>query len=275
MRSEGAFERFAGITRLPDDEIDLARAALLVAANEYPLLDIEDELRALDSLAAGASRRLERRDDPLLCLNTLSEYLFDEVGFRGNKEDYYDPRNSFLNDVLSRRLGLPITLSLVYMEVGKRLGVPIVGVGVPGHFLLRHLEVQDLFIDPFNGGILLSEDECAERLNQVAQAPVPWDPGYLEPVGKREFIGRLIGNLKAVYLRRPDYAHALTVINLLLALHPESAYERRDRGLVHYHLGHHGEALYDLQRYLDSASHIPDGRMVEELVGRLRELSEN
>ena len=115
------------------DQIELAQLALLIAATEYPDLDVTEELRTLDSLAAGASRRLGQEQDPLALANSLSEYLFDEVGFCGNREDYYDPRNSFLNEVLSRRLGVPITLSLVYIEVGKRLGIPVVGVGMPGH----------------------------------------------------------------------------------------------------------------------------------------------
>ena len=208
------------------DEIDLAQMALLIAAAEYPDLDVKEELRALDSLAAGASRSLGQERDPLARANALSEYLFDEVGFRGNREDYYDPRNSFLNEVLSRRLGIPITLSLIYIEVGKRLGVPLVGVGMPGHFLVRIGSGQeDVMIDPFHRGILLSEKECAQRLQEVAGATVPWDRSYLAPVSNRELIERLLRNLRGIYLRRHDEPRALRATEWLLTLQSQSQLE--------------------------------------------------
>ena len=208
------------------DEIDLAQMALLIAAAEYPDLDVTEELQALDSLAAGASRRLGQERDPLARANALSEYLFDEVGFRGNREDYYDPRNSFLNEVLSRRLGIPITLSLVYIEVGKRLAMPLVGVGMPGHFLVRFSPGQeDLMIDPFHRGILLSEQECAQRLQEVAGAAVPWDQSYLAPVSNRELIERILRNLRGVYVRRHDQPRALRTTEWLLALQSQSPLE--------------------------------------------------
>ena len=256
----------------PDDEIDLARAALLIATVEYPRLDVERELAVLDSLAAAASRRMEEGTDPLYRVNTLSEYLFEEAGFRGNEDDYYDPRNSFLNDVLTRRTGIPISLSLVYIEAGKRLGIPLVGVGMPGHFLVRHREVEDLYIDPFYGGILLSEEECAERLLQVTGAQHPWDPRYLDPVGNRELIARMLRNLKAIYLRRNDHSRALSIIGWLLALSPEAAHELRDRGLVHYELGDYDRALDDLRGYLDRVA--PDGEdgAIRALVERLQSM---
>ena len=152
MNKESIWEQFVSIADSGGDEMDLATTALLIAATEYPQLDIAHELDVLDSLAAGASHRLGQQRDPIFSINTLSEYLFDEVGFRGSDDDYYDPRNSFLNEVLSRRIGIPISLSLVYLEMGKRLGIPLVGVGMPGHFLLRHRDEEDLFIDPILSG---------------------------------------------------------------------------------------------------------------------------
>ncbi|MCH8185196.1 MAG: transglutaminase family protein [Chloroflexi bacterium] len=208
------------------DKIDLAQMALLIAAAEYPDLDVKEELRALDSLAAGASRSLGEETDPLARVNRLSEYLFDEVGFRGNREDYYDPRNSFLNEVLSRRLGIPITLSLVYIEVGKRLGVPLVGVGMPGHFMVRiNSGEEGLMIDPFHRGILLSEKECAQRLQEVAGAGVPWDRSYLAPVSNRGLIERILLNLRGIYGRRHDQPRALRAAEWLLALQSRSPLE--------------------------------------------------
>ncbi len=219
-----ALERFALAAGCAD--IDLAQMALLIAAAEYPDLDVREELRALDSLAAGASRSLGQERDPLACANALSEYLFDEVGFRGNREDYYDPRNSFLNEVLSRRLGIPITLSLVYIEVGKRLGVPLVGVGMPGHFMVRISSGQeDLVIDPFHRGILLSEKECAQRLQEIAGAAVPWDRSYLAPISNRELIERVLLNLRGIYVGMHDQPRALRATEWLLALQSQSPLE--------------------------------------------------
>ena len=267
-------DQFAAVAR--SDEIDLARAALLVAAAEYPGLDVESELGILDSLAAGASRRLGDDRDSLACANALSEYLFDEVGFRGDREDYYDPRNSFLNEVLSRRLGIPITLSLVYIEVGKRLDLPFVGVGMPGHFLVRMTSgEEDLLIDPFNRGILLSGEDCARRFQEVIQPAVPWDREYLAPVSNREFIARILRNLKGIYLRRRDHSRAIMTIDWLLLLQPQSAHEWLDRGIARYGLGHLEEALEDLQKYLAAGSVGRDVEVVKELVAELTQLMED
>jgi regulator of sirC expression with transglutaminase-like and TPR domain len=272
MDRSDIWKEFIRIAASPDDEIDLARAALLIAATEYPELDIESQLGLLDSLASAASRRFGEERDPFFCINTLNEYLFDEVGFRGNQEDYYDPRNSFLNEVLSRRLGIPITLSLVCIEVGKRLDIPLIGIGMPGHFLIRHWDAEDLFIDPFYGGILLSEEECAQRLWEITQNSLHWNPRYLSPVSNREFIARMLRNLKGIYLEQPDYSRALAMIDRLVVLQPEVAHERRDRGLVYYQLGHYQEALADLQSYLDSTRPGPDTAPVQRLVSDIKEI---
>ena len=272
MDHEENWEQFVAMAALPDHEIDLARASLLIAATEYPELDLEHQLGLLDSLAAGVSHRLDADREPLFSVNTLSEYLFDEVGFRGNHDDYYDPRNGLLNEVLSRRLGIPITLSLVCIEVGKRLGIPLVGVGMPGHFLLRHQDEEDLIIDPFNRGILLTEEECAQRLRQITQAETPWDSRYLTPVNNREFLGRMLRNLKNIYYEGEDYVRTLLTVDRLIALQPEVAQERRDRGVVRYHLGRYQEALDDLLSYLDSAPPSSDAEAVQRLIDQLRDL---
>ncbi len=268
METEEAWRHLFAIAQAPE-EIDLDRAALVLAATEYPELDIAQEIVALDSLAAGAGRRLGDQRDPLLCVNVLSEYLFDEVGFRGNEDDYYDPRNSYLNEVLVRRLGIPITLSLVYIETGRRLGVPLLGVGMPGHFMVRHRDVEDLIVDPFHGGILLTEQECADRVMQMTQAEVVWDRRYLDPIGNREFIARMVRNLKGAYLGRNHHGRALRMIDWLLAAQPEAAQERRDRGIVSYQLGNYSEALDDLRAYLASPSTIGDAEAVRGLIARI------
>ena len=187
----------------------------------------------MDSLAAGAHHRFGDERDALYCINSLSEYLFDEVGFRGDEDDYYDPRNSFLNEVLNRRIGIPITLSLVCIEVGKRLDIPLVGVGMPGHFLLRHQDEEELSIDPFHRGVLLSEQECAQRMREVTQAEIAWDSRLLAPINNRDFIARTLRNLTGIYWQRQDFRRALMMMDRLVALYPEAARERRDRGLAH------------------------------------------
>lgn len=263
-----------GIAGSSEDEIDLARAALLIAATEYPSLNIERELYRLSVLADGVAHRLEEDNDPLFALNTLSEYLFDELGFKANHDDYYDPRNSFLNEVLERRLGIPITLSLVYLEVGKRVGVPLMGIGMPGHFLVKHRDVSDLFVDPYHNGVLLSIEECKNRLTQVTQGSVRWDAGHLQSIGGREFVARILRNLKAVYLQKRDYTRVLNTIDRLLVFQPQASQERRDRGVVNYRLGNYQQALDDLQGYADSAPRIQDSdavyRLIEQIQGILK-----
>ena len=275
MYPQDDWEQFVRMAGLPDDEIDLARAGFLIAAMEYPGLDLDHQVGLLDSLSAAVSGRLEASRDPLFCVNTLSEYLFDEVGFQGNLDDYYDPRNSFLNEVLSRRLGIPITLSLVCIEVGKRLDIPLLGVSMPGHFLLKHQQEEDLFIDPFYKGILLSEEECAQRLQQVTQSNIPWDSRYLAPVSNRDFVARILRNLKNIYVQRQDHIRAIMTIDRLIVLQPEDTQERRDRGIVRYNLGQHEEALEELTGYLDSDPESGDVEDVERLVRHLRDLLGN
>lgn len=245
--------RFAELVDKPDADIDLARAALHIAMLEYPRMDVDDELSALRRLARGASERMPEGGDPLYRVNTLSEYLFDDVGFRGDEENYYDPRNSHLNQVLERRLGIPITLSLVYMEVGRLLGAPLLGIGMPGRFLVRHAEIEDLYVDPFHAGILLSGDECRRIVEDYMPEGFEWHPALLAPASNRQILARMVRNLKAIYMEGDDYVRALEVSELALALEPDSIYNRRDRGIAHYQLGHSAEALDDLSRYLDAA----------------------
>lgn len=257
------------IAALPDEEIDLGLAALLIASTGYDDLDFDFELGSLDSMAAEVSNRLNSNSDPLFVLNTLSEYLFDELGFTGNRDDYYDPKNSYLNDVLDRRLGIPITLSLVYVEVGRRVGAPLVGIGMPMHFLVGHREVQDLFVDPFGGGILLTERECAALLKGSSEDRIEWDRRYLAPVANREFVARMMRNLKTTHLQHEHFDKALVMTDWLLALQPESAIEQRDRGVVHYQLGNYAEARGDLEAYMNRGPKGDDRLAVEDLLGRI------
>ena len=261
---------FLELTDRPDHLIEVARAAMLLAASEYPRINVDGELFTFQRLAGSISSKFLDGDDPLYAMNTLSEALFDDVGFHGNTEDYYDPRNSYLNQVLQRRTGIPVTLAVVYMEVGRRLKVPLLGVGMPGHFLVRHAEIDNLFVDPFHGGYLLSADECREMLEARAEGPFKWDDSLLEPVSNRQILARIIRNLKAIYMYDEDYVRALVVSDFALALEPHSAENRRDRGIIQYQLGHSAEALDDLVYYLDLVPNGPDSEGVHALVAELR-----
>lgn len=264
------WEQFLAVARLPDEQIELARAALLLATFEDPALDIEHELGLLDSLATVAATRMGNERDPFGSVNALSEYLFDEVGFRGNEEDYYDPRNSYLNQVLKRRLGIPITLSLVYIETGTRLGIPLVGVGIPGHFLVRHRDVEDLIVDPFHAGILLSQRECADRLRQSVGEGTAWDKSYLAPIGNREYIARMVRNLKGCFLRLHDYPQALRMFEWLLHMDPPAPVDQRERGVVRLRLGEYQEAVDDLRAYLAAEPDSPEADAVQQLIDRVK-----
>lgn len=264
------WEQYVGHTGDPDEPIELARSALVLAKVAYPNLALEYPLSRLNALAGGIRRQLLAEADPLAALNTLSQYLFEELGFRGNQEDYYDPRNSYLNDVLARRLGIPITLSLLYIEVGQRAGMPLVGVGLPGHFLVTHRGVPDLFVDAFHGGTLLTAAECQARFHAVTSPATPWHPRYLAPVSSRQFIGRMMLNLKQIYLGARQRDLALTMQTLLVMLQPQEADHRRDRGLLLYEQGEYEGALEDLSHYLRLAPLAKDRNFVYDLTRRIR-----
>ena len=256
----------------PEAEIDLGETALLFAAAEYPDLDLAHEVGLFDSLGRAASRGVSDGDSALGAANTLSRFLFDDLGFSGNERDYYDPRNSYVNEVLKRRLGIPITLSLVYMEVGRRIGVLMEGVGLPGHFLMRHAEEPDLFVDAFHGGLLLSREECVQRFRDLTHPDEPWSDQYLAPIGKRDMLTRMLRNLKVAHLRRKDNERALFTATMLIRLRPDLAEERRDRGVVQSRLGRYAEAIEDLRGYLDQAPSSADAEAVRELVDHLERL---
>lgn len=267
MRGRHNFEREI---HKPEERIDLARAALYIAQEDYPELDPDVYLQHLDCMAAEIAATIPPERYPLRIVRAINKYLFDRLDFRGNTENYYDPRNSFLHDVLTRRRGIPITLSLVYLEIARRLEFPMVGVGMPGHFLMRpQVEGIEFFVDAFNGGDILFVQDCQERLQRIFEQPIALKPELLAPVSKRALLARLLANLKYVYISAEQLPAALAVVDRLLLLDPYSVRERRDRGLILYHLGRFESAMNDLQFYLERAPRAQDARRIRLLLSRL------
>ena len=270
----GGRARFAAAVGVADDQIDLGVAALLIAAQEYPQLALDPYLRRLDVLAERVNDRLANETAGPVVLGELTRVLFQEEGLRGNDAAYYDPRNSFLNDVLDRKLGIPISLGVVVLEVGRRLGLPLEGVGFPAHFLVRYRgEAVSLLIDPFDAGRIRFEDQAQELLDRAYGGTVRVKPEFLRPVNRREILERMLRNLKSIYLNAKEDFRALGVIELLLELKPDARAEVRDRGIMLARVGRYDEAIEQLEQYLDVAPSAPDAPRVREYILRLAEAS--
>jgi regulator of sirC expression with transglutaminase-like and TPR domain len=267
MIADPPLREFAELTGRPDDRVDLARAALAIARWEYPGLDIDAYLERLDALARGVDGA-RRSTDPVGRLHRLREHLFVEEGFAGNREDYYDPRNSFLNDVLDRRQGIPITLSLVLMEVGKRLGLAVEGIGLPGHFIVgARLGDSQILLDPFNAGALLTPEACEKLVGRAVGRKVALKPENFAAVTRRQFLARMLANLKGIYWQREAWDRVVGVIDRLLVLDPKAAGEWRDRGLAWSNMGEVRRGLVDWERYL---TEFPNAADHEAVKGHLR-----
>lgn len=269
-------DAFAELMRRDDEEIDLDRAALLFAAVEYPELDVEAGLRELDSLADLLQPRLAGLEGPAQVVHVVAAFLHGELGFSGNPDAYYDPRNSYLNEVLERRLGIPISLSALYLEVGRRLGLPFEGVGMPGHFLVRFRHpVAPVLLDPFAGGSILSEAECQARLQGLYGPGVELRPAMLAAVSTRTIVFRMLNNLKGVYASQGEWPKVVRTIDLMLTTQPGAIGEYRDRGAAHLRTGDLKRARADFEHYLLNAAEIADASSVREqlaLVDRLESM---
>jgi regulator of sirC expression with transglutaminase-like and TPR domain len=271
MRSSPAPEtprrKLEDILARPDREVNLAEAALLVAAEEYSDLDVRGYLGRLDEMGCALRQRLDEEPRPERAIMALNRYMFQELGFRGNTEQYYDPRNSFLNEVIDRRTGIPITMSTVYMEVAGRAGLEVEGVGLPGHFVVRiQTPARPLLVDPFHGGTLLTEKDCQERLDRIFNGKVKLEAKMLRSCRRKDMLERLLRNLKAIYLRDQDTERALRIVDLLVRIQPGSAEDVRDRGILYAALDCYGLAVRDLESYLALA---PAAKDAEDLAARL------
>jgi len=257
---------FAALVRseIDDERVDLVRAALTFARIEDPQLDIEHYVRHVDELARRTAAKIQDPDDPAHLIAVLNEVLFQEEMFRGNTVDYYNPRNSFLHDVLDRRLGIPITLALVYMEVARRIGFALFGVGMPGHFLLKHYDVDGraILIDAFERGSIVTEEDCRQKLNDIYSGQLAMQPEFLLPVTRRQMLTRMLNNLRSIYLSQRDFRHALQVVDLILVIYPRSPEDMKQRAVLRYNLNDYRGALSDFEEYVKMS---PDASDVDEI----------
>jgi len=254
-----------------EEAMNLARAALLVAKEEYPQLAVEPYLIRLDGFAEEARDRLDGETAPPVVLSEVIQNLFERHNLRGNRERYYDPRNSFLNDVLDRGLGIPLTLGIALLEVGWRLDLDLEGVSFPFHFLVRlRGQAADLLIDTFHGGKIRFADEAQELLDQHYGGEVKLQEAHLNRASKRDIIVRLLLNLKAIYQKSEEHEKALAAVERILVVHPTSSGEIRDRGYLLARLGRTQEAAAQLETYLTFAPQAQDADRVESLLQEIK-----
>src|SRR6187455_1048410 len=274
-----ALQVFEDVLSEKEESLDLARACLLIAQDAYPALDVERYLGDIERMAIRLRARLAKSGEAEQRVVALNQYLFDDLGYRGNTEDYYDPRNSYLNEVLDRKTGIPITLSILYMELGRRIGLPLEGVSFPGHFLVRlKLRGGVLVLDPFSGGAPQSEDDLRKRVKRVIPdgvaddlpaAELPLDQ-FLEAATNRQILSRVLRNLKGIYREIDKPERMLDVLNRMLLVTPDASAELRERGLVYHRLECYRAALQDLSAYAEREPDAPD---LDEVRGKLFELS--
>jgi regulator of sirC expression with transglutaminase-like and TPR domain len=274
--TSSAVQQFAALVQpeWEDEAIDLTSAALEIARTEYPSLDCGQYLSRLQDLAERARESIRPNPTAREAITVLNRVLFEEEGIRGNRDDYYDPRNSFLNDVLDRKLGIPITLSMIYMDVAHRIGFPLVGVGMPGHFLLKHYDVVagEMIIDPFNRGRILTEVECQRRLLEIYGEEASLQPEFLRPVTHRQILRRLLNNLRQIYFTQRNFQKGLTVLDLLLAIPPRQPELLRERALVRLNLDQYLGAAQDLGQYLKLVPEAEDAEDVRETLEMVKQL---
>ena len=266
-------DAFFSLSQLEDEQIELPVGALLIAKDAYPELDITVYLEKLDQMGEEAAARIDETTDLNAQIAGLNHYLFEEQGFTGNEDDYYDPRNSYLNDVLERRLGLPITLSIVYIEIGNRIGLRLVGIGFPGHFLVKQKgEYSETFIDVFDRGKILTEDDLNEKLKTMSiMQTVQVRPEFLQEVTNKQILARILRNLKPLYFKQEAYEQAVKVGEQITWLDPKSAPDYRDLGYLYYRVESYGKSLHAFKKYLALEDDQSDREEIEDNIRILRQ----
>lgn len=266
-----ARERFRELAKLPDEALDLGEASLVVALEEYPALSIGRYLERIDQWGNAVRGRVLGSTDVERILEEVNRLLFEEEGFHGEAADYYDPRNAFLNEVLDRHAGLPLALSILYIEVSRRAGLPVSGVSLPGRFLVKVSGPWgDLVIDPFDSGRVLTTIECQQIIDQVFGGAVKLREHHLRSFTRREILARLLAHLKATHLSRHNLVAAIAAIDRILILDGDDAYELRDRGVMAMQLHRYEEAIRDLRKYLEAMPSAEDRQAVRERIDWLR-----
>ena len=252
------------------EPVPLARSALLIAKEEYPTLDVSKYLDALVALARQAEPLVRSGANTVERIQRLSDFLFEQRGFAGNIEEFNDPRNSFLNDVIERRLGIPISLSVIYLEVGRRLGLNLHGVSFPSHFLVKAVDQRgELIIDPFNKGQILDLDDIRDRLRQIYGQPVEVQPEMLRTAESRQILSRMLRNLKNIYTGGADWMRALAALDRILLIEPRSHNEILERAGLYEKLECFQAALDDLQSFLSLAPEHPAADAAREGLMRM------
>jgi len=242
----------------------------MIACEEYPQLELSPYLDLLDEIAESAQRKRSPSDSPIETVGKINSVVFDTYGFRGSVEDYYDPRNSFFNDVLDRRIGIPITLSTLYIEVARRINFPIVGVGMPGHFLVKYWDRrEEFFLDPYNRGEILTREDCRKRLVAQYGEAVEFNDRLLARATHRQIVWRMLNNLKDIYVKGHAIDKCLSMVDMMLIVDSEDLIQFRDRGLLRMQLRQFDGAGRDLQYYLQ---HAPDADDREEIENHVKEL---
>ena len=263
------WQKFEQEVNQADDKIDLAKASLFYAQSEYIDLNVDKYLNILDAMAEDVNQRLPVERYPLKVIKTINNYLFNDLGYYGNNKNYYDPRNSFLNDVIDRCTGIPITLSVIYLEIAKRIGFSMVGIGMPGHFLIRpDFQESGIFVDAFNRGEIMFEQDCLDKLEKLYQKPIKLEPRLLAMVSNRQILARMLTNLKYICLSNNQLSKSLDIISGILMLYPDSPKELRDRGLIYYQLDRPQQACQDLECYLAILPNAEDATMIRKLLNK-------
>ena len=267
MNEEARREFTALAAREP---VALARGALMIAKEEYPDLNVDQCMERLAELGREASRWIGAAANTVEQVQALSRFLFEHCRFAGNQNNYGDPRNSFLNEVLERRLGIPISLSVIYIEVGRRAGMKLEGVSFPGHFLVKATDERgELIIDPFNEGTILNLEQLKARLNQVYGQPVELHPAILRAATSRQILSRMLRNLKNIYVAASDWLRAIAALDRILILEPRSLEDLLERAKLYETLECFQAAMDDLQSFLSIAPDHPVAEAAREGVMRL------
>ena len=268
--AQDLYREFRAAVDRPEEAVDLGYAALTIGLSVNPHLDIPAYLQRIDQLAREVAERRDPAGDVYHSLAALNHVLFRQHGFDGNRDDYYDPRNSFLSEVLDRKIGIPITLCVLYMEVARRISVPVEGIGFPGHFLVKCSDGEEaIFIDPFHRGEVKITEDLGQMLEKLYGRKVALRPQFLEAAGKKQILKRMLVNLKAIYLRNNSVGEALSIFDHLIILDPAGAEEIRDRGSLYLHMGCFRQAREDFDAYLRLAPNAHDVEMVREQIASL------